>query len=206
MLRLGLAKRAQVAGAARSQPAPPISSPEGACRQRLQQAQRPACVHLPPHRSHRAPARTVAEPRARLARQPRGAGQLGLRESGQPAGAGRLSERLQAVEGQEAPPRSVKWPAWAWRGGRRGGHGARRAVAMGTVGVGLAAGAIGAALGAARRRLGRPWAARGAREVGYFTLCVPPSVYVVCATIRVRTVGLYFRPCRRVSGCARRQV
>ena len=197
MLRLGLARRAQVAGAARSQPAPPISSPGGAYRQRLQQAQRPACVHLPPHRSHRAPARTLAELRARLARQPRGAGQFGLLESGQPAGAGRLGERLQAVEGQEAPPRSVKWPASAWRGGRRGGRGARRAAAM-AVGVGLAAGAIGAALGAARRRLGRPWAARGAREVGYFTPCVPHG--------RVRTVGLYFRPCRRVGGCARRQV
>ena len=143
-------------------------------RQRLQPAQRPACVHPPPHRSHRAPARTVAEHRARLARQPRGAGQLGLRESGRSAGAGRLGARPQAAEGQEAPPRSVKWPAWAWRGGRRGGHGSRRAAAMGTAGVGPAAGAIGAALGAAHRRLGRPWAPRGAREVGYLTLCAPP--------------------------------
>ena len=83
-----------------------------------------------------------------------------------------------------------------WRGkrrrrDRRGGRGARRAAAM-AVGVGLAAGAIGAALGAARRRLGRPWAARGAREVGFFTLCVPPSVFTSVHGAYKRETGYTF--------------
>ena len=51
---------------------------------------------------------------------------------------------------------------------------------MGTVGVGPTADAIGAALGAVRRRLGRPWASRGAREVGYFTLCVCHHPFALC--------------------------